>query len=91
MRKANIESAQKSYGALYKIGFAKAGLQIGQLAFLWNLFAKPRLLYGAETWSVSSKKGWQDLESAQLQGACRIFGKKANHSTVGEALRGDLG
>jgi hypothetical protein len=77
--------------ALYKIGFAKAGLQIGQSAFLWNLFAKPRLLYGAETWSVSSKKGWQDLESAQLQGARRIFGKKANYSKVGEALRGDLG
>jgi hypothetical protein len=37
------------------------------------------------------KKGLQDLESAQLQGARRIFEKKANYSTVGEALRGDLG
>jgi hypothetical protein len=87
MRKAYIESAQNSYGALYKIGFAEAGLQIGQSDFLWILFAKLRLLYGAETWSISSKKGWQDLESAQLHGARRIFGKKANYSMVGEALR----
>jgi hypothetical protein len=40
---------------------------------------------------VSSQEGWQDLESAQLQGARRIFGKRSNRTTIGEALRGDLG
>jgi hypothetical protein len=91
MRETNIENTDNAYSPLYKIGFAEAGLHIGQSAFLWNLFAKPRLLYGAEVWSVSSQQGWKDLESAQLQGARRIFGKKSNHSTIGEALRGDLG
>jgi hypothetical protein len=76
MRKANIKSAQNSYGALYKIDFAEARLQIGQSAFLWNLFAKPLLLYGAETWSGSSKKVWQDLESAPLQGARRTLERR---------------
>jgi hypothetical protein len=91
MRKWNIENAQNAYNSLYQIGFAEAGLPIGQSAFLWNLFAKPRLLYGAETWSVSFKTGMDELESAQFEGARRIFEKKYHQSTIGEALRGDLG
>jgi hypothetical protein len=91
MRETNIENTDNAYSRLYQIGFAEAGLHIGQSAVLWNLFAEPRLLYGAEVWSVSSQEDWKDLESAQLQGARRIFGKKSNHTTIGEALRGDLG
>jgi hypothetical protein len=69
MRETNIENTDNAYSRSYQIGFAEAGLHVGQSAFLWNLFAKPRLFYGAEVWSVSSQEGWQDLESAQLQGA----------------------
>jgi hypothetical protein len=82
MRETNIENTDNAYSRLYQIGFAEAGIHIGQSAFLWNLFAKPRLLYGAEVWSVSSQQGWKDLESAQLQGACRIGGKRSNHTTI---------
>lgn len=86
MRESNIESTENAYIPLYQIGFGEAGLHIGQSAFLWQLYAKPRLLYGAEVWSTTSQDGWQDLENAQLQGARRIFGRRANHSTIGEAL-----
>lgn len=88
---SNVENSKNAYVPLYQIGFAEAGLQIGQSAFLWNLFAKPRLLYGAEVWPVGSATNINKLESAQLQGARRIFGKKAHATVIGEALRGDLG
>jgi hypothetical protein len=91
MRDANIENSHNAYSPLYQIGFAEAGLQIGQSAFLWNLYARPRLLYGAEVWSVNSAKDWADLERVQLQAAKRIFGRKAAAPVIGEALRGDLG
>jgi hypothetical protein len=74
-----------------KLDFAEAGLQIGQSAFLWNLYARPRLLYGAEVWSVNSAKDWADLERVQLQAAKRVFGRKAAAPVIGEALRGALG
>jgi hypothetical protein len=91
MQYSNIEKTDNAHSPLYQVGFAEAGLHIEQSAFLWTLFAKPRLLYGCEVWSVSSQKGWQELESAQLQGARRIFGKKSNHTTIGEDLHGNLG
>jgi hypothetical protein len=53
-------------------------------------FCKPYLLYGAEVWSLTPK-GLQDLETAQTQGARRIFGKRAKATVINEALRGDLG
>jgi hypothetical protein len=86
-----IEKSNNAYCPFYQIGFAEAGLHIGQSAFLWNLFARHRLLYGAEVWSVNSETDWRDLEKAQLQAAKRIFGKKAAATVIGEALRGDLG
>jgi hypothetical protein len=86
-----IENSNNAYCPLYQIGFAEAGLHIGQSAFLWNSFARPRLLYGAEVWSVNSETNWHDLEKAQLQAAKRIFGKQAAATVIGEALRGDLG
>jgi hypothetical protein len=62
MHDANIENLHNAYSSLYQIGFAEAGLQIGQSAFLWNPYARSRLLHGAEVWSVNTVKDWADLE-----------------------------
>jgi hypothetical protein len=39
MQDLSVEKTQGVYSQLYTIGFAEAGLQVGQSAFLWDLFA----------------------------------------------------
>jgi hypothetical protein len=48
MQDLSVEKTQGAYFQLFTIGFAEAGLQVDQSAFLWNLFANPHLLYGAK-------------------------------------------
>ncbi|GAQ93054.1 hypothetical protein KFL_012740010 [Klebsormidium nitens] len=54
MLSVNLDKANKAYKQLYQIGYGDSGLQIGQSAELWNLFARPKLLYGAEVWTRTS-------------------------------------
>ena len=75
---------------LYQIGFAEAGLQIGQSAFLWKLFANPRLLYGVESWPVSPLRARKNWKVLNFKVRAESLGKKYHRTTVNEALRGDL-
>lgn len=91
MTSKNLVKTNKSYKQLYQIGYGSSGMQVGESAALWALFARPKLLYGAEVWSASTQTTIQKLERAQAQAARRIFGKQADASIIAEALNGDLG
>ena len=49
------------------------------------------MLYGVEVWTCSSETALLDLEKFQIQGARKVFGKRAMSTVIGEAALGDLG
>jgi hypothetical protein len=91
MLDTNVDKSNNAYRQLYQLGYGDSCLQVGESAALWQLFARPRLFYGAEIWSFSTKKQLKKIESAQVQAARRVFGKQSNASVIVEALLGDLG
>jgi hypothetical protein len=67
-------------------------LPIGQLAELWGLFARSRLLYGSEVWSVPSASALEKLEVTQAMAGRQILGKSGSANIIREpAVLGDLG
>jgi hypothetical protein len=48
------------------------------------------MLYGAEVWTCNSKTALLDLEKFQIQGAGKVFGKRAMSTVIGKAALGDL-
>jgi hypothetical protein len=91
MQTSNIDKAQHGYQQLYQIGFGDARLQVGQLAFLWSLLARSKLIYGAEVWLPNSETKIKELEQIQAQAAKKAFGKAAAATVIAEAALGDLG
>jgi hypothetical protein len=91
MQDKNLDKAKAEYKRLYQVGFGDSGLQVGQSAFLWDLFTKPKMLYGAKVWTCNSETALFDLEKFQIQGARKVFGKRAMSTVIGEAALGDLG
>jgi hypothetical protein len=91
MQDKNLDKAKAGYKRLYQVGFGDSGLQVGHFAFLWDLFTKPKMLYGAEVWTCNSETALLDLEKFQIQGARKVFGKRAMSTVIGEAALGDLG
>jgi hypothetical protein len=49
------------------------------------------MLYGAKVWTCNSETTLLDLENFQIQGAQKVFGKRAMSTVIGEAALGDLG
>jgi hypothetical protein len=45
----------------------------------------PKMLYGAEAWSCNSETTLLDLENFQIQGARKVFGKRAMSTVIFEA------
>jgi hypothetical protein len=73
------------------VGFGDSDLQVGQSAFLWDLFTEPTMLYGAEVWTCNSETALLDPKKFQIQDAQKVFGKRAMSTVTGEAAFGDLG
>jgi hypothetical protein len=91
MQDKNLDKAKAEYKHLYQVGFCDSGLQVGQSAFLWGLFTELKMLCGAEVWTCNFETALLDLEKFQIQGARKVFGKRAMSTVIGEAAIGDLG
>jgi hypothetical protein len=85
MQDKNLDKAKAEYKRLYQVGFGDPGLQVGQSAFLWDLFTKPKMLYGAEVWTCNFETALLDLVKFWIQGARKVFGKRAMSTVIGEA------
>jgi hypothetical protein len=67
-------------------------LPAGQLAELWGLFARSRLLYGSGLWSATSVSALKTcLEVTQAMAGRQFLGKAEDANIVREAILGDLG
>lgn len=64
---------------------------VEQVADLWGLFARSRLLYGSEVWSAHSPTALDKLETVQAMAGRQILGKSGKSNVLTAAVLGDLG
>jgi hypothetical protein len=92
MLKRGTEKCRSSMGHLHTlIDEDSLSLPVGQLAELWGLFARSRLLYGSEIWSAPSATALEKLEVVQAMAGRQILGKSGGSNVIREAVLGDLG
>jgi hypothetical protein len=92
MLRHNTEKCRSSMGHLHSlIDEDNFSLPDGQLAELWGLFARSRLLYGSEVWSTHSASALEKLEVTQAMAGRQILGKSGSSNIIREAVLGDLG
>jgi hypothetical protein len=66
-------------------------LKLGHLARLYNTYSRPRLMYGAEVWAITSATKMRELEVSQNSTFHHIFARHGGAAVIEEAARGDLG
>jgi hypothetical protein len=90
--KTNYAGARISGNRLVSVTrVPEVGLKVGHLARLYDTYSRPRLMYGAEIWSITSVARLNELESTQNAAGRHIFGRGGGASVIEEAVRGDLG
>jgi hypothetical protein len=90
--KTNCTGARISENRLASVArVPEAGLKVGHLARLHDTYSRPRLMYGAEIWSITSVARLKELERTQNAAGRHIFGRGGEASVIKEAIRGDLG
>lgn len=88
--KRGTEKCRGSMGHLHTlIDEDNLSLSVGQLAELWGLFARSRLLYGSEVRSAPSATTLEKLEVTQAMAERQILGKSGS-ANIREAVLGDL-
>jgi hypothetical protein len=88
----NVGKCKKSMGHLYSLtDNPDQGLNVGQLAELWGLFARPCLLYGSEIWSTLSDSALETMEVTQTMAGRQMLGKSGDSNIIRAAVYGDLG
>jgi hypothetical protein len=92
MLKHCAEKCRSSMGHLHSmIEEDTLTLPVAQVADLWGLFARSRLLYGSEVWSAHSASALEKLEVAQPMAGRQILGQSGGSNIIREAVLGDLG
>jgi hypothetical protein len=92
MLKRGFEKCRSSMGHLHTlVEEDNLSLPAGQLAELWGLFARSRLLYGSEVWSATIASVLESLEVTQAMAGRQILGKAGDSNIIREAILGDLG
>jgi hypothetical protein len=90
--KTNAIGARDSANRLASVSqIAEVDLKVGHLARLYDTYSRPRLLYGAEVWAVTSATGMRKLEVSQNSACRHIFARRGGANVIEEAARGDLG
>jgi hypothetical protein len=73
--KTNCTGARISENRLASVTrVPEVGLKIGHLARLYDAYSHPRLMYGAEIWSITSAARLKQLERTQNAADSYIFG-----------------
>lgn len=92
MLKRGTEKCRSSMGHLHTlVDEDSLSLPVGQLAELWGLFARSRLLYGSEVWAAPSATALEKLEVLQAMAGRQLLGKSGGSNIIRAAVLGDLG
>jgi hypothetical protein len=90
--KTNAVGARDSANRLASVTqIAEVGLKVGHLARLYDTYSRPRVMYGAEVWAVTSATGMRKLEVSQNSACRHSFARRGGANVIEEAARGDLG